>query len=163
MAAVWNVAERKTTIQNDTNDNLFSHIMSEEDRTLWTPAKLLNNQQGHVRRQVQTCWIVYWKVSARRRGGGKCLSVCLSSADEYCCSYNRYRKPQNECCRRIEGRETSCHFCIYHLWRATDILKLDDEQSFLNKLKSFKIIHNSGKIWSFKKNHTFKNNWLHPV
>ena len=50
-----------------------------------------------------------------------------------------------------------------NIWWAK-IFKLDDEQSFLNNLKSYKIIHNSGKyrVLNNKESHIQKN-LLHPV
>ena len=56
------------------------------------------------------------KVSDRRRGGGKCLSGCLSVYDEYCnncyCNHNDSAHCNNSCCS--DGL-----FCLKHLQRAT--------------------------------------------
>ena len=68
--------ERKTTIKNHTNDSFQNddkQFNVRGDRTLWTPAKLSNNQLGHVGRQVQKCWSgsVIMKLSSWRSSYNK--------------------------------------------------------------------------------------------
>ena len=114
--------------------------------------KITRKKSKNIKKLNLGILIKTWKVSDRRRGGGKCLSACLSISDETCynccCSHNSTAHCcNNTCC-------SCCLFCLMHLWRATNF-KLEDEQSFLNNLKSFKIIHNSGKyrVLITKKSH----------